>query len=714
MRTSRILDRAAIAIAAAAIGSFGFLIADVVRRASGREYPVIEHLAGSVGLYLLVAPVVGAVVALSTTGIGAAVRRMLSRRKKLAAWVEATVYAGAAAAFAAPTVLWTFTGQRAQKLPKWVPAAGIGGVFVAVLVAALIYSWAWRRAGRGRGAWPVVLSLVGVALGAGLATVDLTVFVALYARLHALLEAVVAVLWLAAVALVLNVWVAARPRGRRVLRVFSALATLWLIVFAALPPLRATVDHSLHHVWLEPAYVGRTFARVQTARAFASDPLHWQGAAMSRMDQLKDRYDLANTSQSPEWDKPLTEPPAFASKIAEIRGDRRDMNIVVFYVDTLRFDAASDPAIMPNAVDFGTHSLHFTSAYASGSDTMRSLPGLTSGSYEIEAEHPNDLLLVARRAKMKRAITLAQSAHEFLAKLRPSFKFDDTLTVPDYAAGRTDVWGYGADQPTAEPMVDKALDWMKSHKDERFLMWLFNFDQHNWRELNAEFVNAAAKKYGVPDEAPLNWRYRVVARSVDAQFGRMLRGLRDLGLADDTIVVFVSDHGEALGRDGFWVHSIFLWECLERVPLMIRIPGVEPKVVYDHVSLVDLAPTLARYMEDKPSMAGYHGEDLLGYLVPNRPPRRLPLLMAGASHDTLLRIGLMTPKSPYKLVLPLETAVPELYDTTEKDPDWISVADREPGVTLDMLSQLVRSPLFPRKQHDLTPADDGQSRAQAP
>jgi hypothetical protein len=150
-----------------------------------------------------------------------------------------------------------------------------------------------------------------------------------------------------------------------------------------------------------------------------------------------------------------------------------------------------------------------------------------------------------------------------------------------------------------------------------------------------------------------------------------------------------------------------------RVPLMVRIPGVEPKVVYDKVSLVDLAPTLVRYMEPSPSMAGYHGEDLLGYLVPNRPPRRLPLLMAGASHDTLLRIGLMSPKSPYKLVLPLETAVPELYDVTESDPDWVSVADREPGQTLTMLSQLVRSPLFPRKHEEPEPAEATTSKAAA-
>jgi phosphoglycerol transferase MdoB-like AlkP superfamily enzyme len=296
---------------------------------------------------------------------------------------------------------------------------------------------------------------------------------------------------------------------------------------------------------------------------------------------------------------------------------------------------------------------------------------------------------------------IAQSAFEFLAKLHPAFKFEQTVQIPDYPPEKTDVWGYGADAPTAGRIVDESLRWMKTQKKRRFFAWLFHFDQHNWRELDTEYVHVAAKKYTVPDSGEHNWRYRVVARAIDAEFQRLLRGLSEAGLAENTVVLFVSDHGEALGRDGFWVHSVFLWESLVRVPLILRVPRIPPRQVDDRVSLVDVAPTLARYIQRNAPMAGYHGEDLLSYATPKRPARRLPILMAAASKDQLARVGLIPPDQSHKLVFSFESGLPELYDLRSQDPDLTSVAEQDPALTLRMLSMLARSPVFPRTITDL-------------
>lgn len=701
LRYLRTTDRAALVVVAGAITGVLLLGADVIRRSSGRSWPIARHLAGGFAAYLLLAAALGIVAFGAIEALAALRRAIAARRPRLAAPSIALIVAGLAAAAAAPTAIWTFTGTKAQKLASSGPTLFLLAIGLAAFVVAWIAQWCFAAVDRGRRLAPALLALLALLSGGVLAWIDLTVFVALYGRLHVLLETCVTILWALACALLLSLWVAPKPRGLRVLRGVAALAVVWLVAFAAVPPLASLHERSLRHVWLDPAYAGRAMSRIQTARAFVKNPLAWRGVALSKMDQLTDRFDLADSSENPAWSAPLKEPKDFAKKIAALRGERRDFNIVFFYVDTLRYDAATDPQIMPNAVDFASRNLHFTRAYSSGSDTMRSLPAITTGRYGVGATSPHDVLTVAQRAGLKRGLVIAKSAQEFLAKERPGFRFDDTMVVPDYAAERTDVWGYGADRPTAERMVTEALDWVNGHRDRRFLLWIFNFDQHNWRELDSEWMNKAAKQFGVPDEAPLNWRYRVTARSIDAQFGRLLQGLERLGLADDTIVVFVSDHGEALGRDGFWVHSIFLWESLVHVPLAVRVPGLEPKVVYDNVSLVDLAPTLARYMQAEPDLSGYQGEDLLGYLVPGRPPRRLPILMAGASHETLLRIGILEPEGKFKLVLPLESATPELYDITDPDPDWVSLADEHPTKTLEMLSRLVRSPLFPRERADL-------------
>lgn len=81
---------------------------------------------------------------------------------------------------------------------------------------------------------------------------------------------------------------------------------------------------------------------------------------------------------------------------------------------------------------------------------------------------------------------------------------------------------------------------------------------------------------------------------MDAQVGRVLDTLDRLGLADNTIVVFTSDHGYHLGEHGLW-QKMSLFEESSRIPLLIAAPGVASKgsVVKTPVSHVDVFPTVA-------------------------------------------------------------------------------------------------------------------------
>ena len=80
---------------------------------------------------------------------------------------------------------------------------------------------------------------------------------------------------------------------------------------------------------------------------------------------------------------------------------------------------------------------------------------------------------------------------------------------------------------------------------------------------------------------------------MDAQVGKVIDSLDQLGLSDNTIIVFTSDHGYHTGEHGLWQKQS-LFEESARVPLLIVAPGVSAKnsVAKSPVSHIDLFPTL--------------------------------------------------------------------------------------------------------------------------
>jgi arylsulfatase A-like enzyme len=87
---------------------------------------------------------------------------------------------------------------------------------------------------------------------------------------------------------------------------------------------------------------------------------------------------------------------------------------------------------------------------------------------------------------------------------------------------------------------------------------------------------------------------------VDHQVGRILAALQEEGLADNTLVIFTSDHGELLGDHGLMLKGPMHYEGLLRVGLIVRGPEVAAgKVVHDPVSTLDLAATFGDYADTR-------------------------------------------------------------------------------------------------------------------
>jgi len=197
---------------------------------------------------------------------------------------------------------------------------------------------------------------------------------------------------------------------------------------------------------------------------------------------------------------------------------------------------------------------------------------------------------------------------------------------------------------------EKACQFLEEHQDEPFILYV------NYLEPHMPFTGPLDSLYP-PDEVPLpeNFddpldeseplRYRLyreycmeaygssgeeirqlIARywglvsQVDRSVGAILDKLDSLGLTENTIVVFTSDHGDMMGAHHL-VEKQVMFEESVRVPLLIRVPtlSVDQVMIRRNISQIDLVPTLLDLMGK--SVPGYlQGKSLVPLLKGEEPP----------------------------------------------------------------------------------------------
>ena len=131
------------------------------------------------------------------------------------------------------------------------------------------------------------------------------------------------------------------------------------------------------------------------------------------------------------------------------------------------------------------------------------------------------------------------------------------------------------------------------------------------------------EEVGENDILRMRRAYCAVTSHVDAKVGKLLEALDAIGAADDTVIVFTSDHGDSLGERGlFFKMSFFEWSV--RVPLIVHAPfAFTPRRVRANVSHLDLFPTLLEAA----------GDGALPDLVTPIDGRSLLPLASGGGHD---------------------------------------------------------------------------------
>lgn len=117
----------------------------------------------------------------------------------------------------------------------------------------------------------------------------------------------------------------------------------------------------------------------------------------------------------------------------------------------------------------------------------------------------------------------------------------------------------------------------------------------DWNDIPKAGINyktSANMKMDVRRQKKALGGYYAAVAYMDAQVGKVLAALQRSGQADNTIVIFTSDHGYHLGEHDFWA-KVSLHDESALVPLIVRAPGKRPAVCHSLVELLDLFPTTA-------------------------------------------------------------------------------------------------------------------------
>jgi arylsulfatase A-like enzyme len=152
-----------------------------------------------------------------------------------------------------------------------------------------------------------------------------------------------------------------------------------------------------------------------------------------------------------------------------------------------------------------------------------------------------------------------------------------------------------------------------------------------------EIVDIYRRYWGIynPEEL-INYRvaYALQMELVDRVIGMVLARIKEMGLYEEMMIVFISDHGEMNGRRAMVDKGVYLYPDVVRVPMVLKLPAVAPRkhaTVESAVSLLDVSQTILDLAGIKPE-AKFDGISLLPVLESGQGDEARTLLFFGGWH----------------------------------------------------------------------------------
>ena len=289
-------------------------------------------------------------------------------------------------------------------------------------------------------------------------------------------------------------------------------------------------------------------------------------------------------------------------------------NVLLITIDTLRADRLSCYSAKhlqtPNIDKFAERGVLFSRAFAHTSTTLPSHTNILCGTTPLHHGVHDNFNFVLKKEFLtltEHLKTFGYSTGAFVGgfPLDSRFGLDQGFDVYDDDFGKKSEL-----EIQAELVADKALSWLEIQENPWFL-WMHCYDPHDPYEPPEPFLQQNKDDI-----------YNGEVAYVDHVLEKLNSYLEKNGLFDKTVIVFTGDHGEALGQHGEVTHGFFAYNEVIWVPLIICSPEISQGRIDQHVSHIDIFPTVCDLLDvKKPPFL--QGSSLMPAMKGKKIPQRI-------------------------------------------------------------------------------------------
>jgi choline-sulfatase len=292
----------------------------------------------------------------------------------------------------------------------------------------------------------------------------------------------------------------------------------------------------------------------------------------------------------------------------------RPFNVVLILIDSLRADMPWNGYprdIAPRLSAYAATAVNYPNAYALSPYTAKSVGGLLAGRYPSEMPRtakfftrwPDaDNVFVSEVIRDAGHGTLGGHAHGYFSpQLEINQGFTDWRILPNIVLGVQAGTTGDRHAALAKKMLSEPGN-VSQDDGRRFFAYFHFMDPHHTYEAHAE-----TPRFG---SGSLRDQYDHEVAWTDRWVGEVLDFIDAEPWGKHTAVIISADHGESFGEHGHVRHGYEIWQSVVHVPLLIRIPGVEPRRIERFRSHIDLARTILDLM-DVPAPESFRGVSLI-------------------------------------------------------------------------------------------------------